>query len=131
MADWERPLTKSEMDAIRGVLADPARHRRNEQRVRDGFWQRFRRIAGHIPFAVDVLAAFYCATDPNTSFRVRAILFAALVGFLWPSSFIPRLAFAVGILDEAAMLMIFVRTLGGAIKPEHYAHAREVLRRGL
>lgn len=118
--EWNRPLTKQEMDAIRHATG-------NEKKVREGFWQKFRRIARHVPFAEDILAAYYCATDPRTSFRVRAMLFAALVYFFWPTNIIPRVAIAVGLFDEAAVLLMTVRTVGGAIKPEHRERARATL----
>lgn len=118
--DWNKPLTKAEMEAIRNAAG-------NEKRVRDGFWEKFRRIARHVPFAEDILAAYYCATDTGTSFRVRAMLFAALVYFLWPTNIIPRVAIAIGLFDEAAVLLVTIRTLGGAIKPEHREKARATL----
>ena len=133
MTGWNNPLSKAEMDAMRdaeGVRRTLRAFRpggRNERNVRERFWPRFRAIARHVPFAQDVLAAFFCATDPRTPLRVRAILFAALVYFLWPGSAIPRFAIAIGLLDEAAVLLMTVRTLGGAIKPEHYEKARAVL----
>jgi len=134
MSDWNRPLTKAEMDAIRvasGGIRGEHQDARNEQKVRENFWSKFRRVAQHIPFAEDVLGAFFCATDPATPLRVRAVLFAALVYFLWPSSFIPRLAIAAGLFDEAAVLLVTVRTLGGAIRPQHRERARAVLRGNL
>jgi uncharacterized membrane protein YkvA (DUF1232 family) len=125
--DWNRPLTRAEMDAIRLAAGVEPRAARNERKVRANFWARFTKIARHIPFAEDVLAAFYCATDPKTPVSVRAVLFAALVYFLWPSSFIPRLAISLGLIDEAAVLLVTIRTLGGAIKPEHRADAHATL----
>src|SRR5579871_4194483 len=98
--DWNRPLTKAEMEAMRRAAGIDPRASRYEHKVRQGFWPRFRRIAGRVPFAEDVLAAFLCATDSRTPFRVRATLFAALVYFLWPSNIVPRLAIAVGLFDE-------------------------------
>ncbi len=127
MAGFWGPLTKEEMDAMRRAEGVDPRAARSEHRVREGFWRRFMRVARHIPFAEDVLAAFYCATDPTTPFQVRAVLFAALAYFLWPSSFIPRLAIAAGLLDEAAVLVVTLRTLGGAIKPHHREKARATL----
>jgi uncharacterized membrane protein YkvA (DUF1232 family) len=125
--DWNRPLTKAEMDAIRRAAGVEPSASRNERKVRANFWARFAKVARHIPFAEDVLAAFYCATDTKTPLQVRAVLFAALVYFLWPSSLIPRLALTIGLLDETAVLLATIRTLGGAIRPEHRAHAHATL----
>jgi uncharacterized membrane protein YkvA (DUF1232 family) len=123
--DWNRPLTKAEMAAIRAAAAEPGESA--ERRIRSQFWVRFRRIARHVPYAEDVLAAFYCATDPLTPLRVKAVLFAGLAYLLWPTNLVPRVAIALGVIDEAAVLLVTVRSFGQAIKPEHRARAREVL----
>ena len=39
---------------------------RDEARVRSGFWRKARRVASGLPFAEDLLAAYYCAFDWNT-----------------------------------------------------------------
>lgn len=36
------------------------------------------RVAGRIPFADDLAAAYYCAVDSETPTKVKLILFAAL-----------------------------------------------------
>src|SRR5882724_2163012 len=113
-----RPLTKAEMAAIRAATAEPG-ETRHERRVRAEFWTRFWALAKHLPFAEDVLAAFYCATDPQTPLRVKAMLFAALVYVLWPANVVPRVAIALGLFDEAAVLLVTLRSFGHAIKPEH------------
>ena len=39
---------------------------RDEARVRRGFWDKARRVARKLPFAEDLLAAYYCAFDRQT-----------------------------------------------------------------
>ena len=40
--------------------------------------------ARNIPFAEDAVAAYFCAFDTNTPFRVRAMLMGALAYFVMP-----------------------------------------------
>ena len=35
----------------------------DEARVKRAFWQKAKRLAGKLPFAEDLLAAYYCAFD--------------------------------------------------------------------
>jgi uncharacterized membrane protein YkvA (DUF1232 family) len=126
--DWNRPLTKAEMAAIRAAAAEPGEGA-DERRIRSQFWPRFTRIARHVPYTEDVLAAFYCATDPLTPLRIKAVLFAGLAYLLWPATLVPRVAIALGAIDEAAVLLVAVRSLGQAIKPEHRAQARQALKK--
>ena len=57
---------------------------KDEARVAKKFWPKLRRVLDRIPFAGDLLAAYYCALDPNTPLRAKAILMAALVYFIMP-----------------------------------------------
>src|SRR6187402_3191556 len=41
--------------------ADADRLARDEDTVRRGFWRKARRFAARVPFAEDLLAAYYCA----------------------------------------------------------------------
>jgi uncharacterized membrane protein YkvA (DUF1232 family) len=52
--------------------------RDREQRVRRDFWGKLKRVAGHVPFVEDLVAAYYCAMDPATPMRVRGMLLAEL-----------------------------------------------------
>ena len=61
---FAKPFTKAEMDAMRGLAGDEATIRRD-------FWSKLKRLGGRIPFAEDLVAAYYCATDPKTPNRVR------------------------------------------------------------
>jgi hypothetical protein len=48
-----------------------------ERKVRRDFWPMLKHLAGQLPFAEDLIAAYYCALDPETPMRVRGILLAA------------------------------------------------------
>ncbi len=62
---------------------------RNEERVRRDFWRKAARVAAKLPFAEDLLAAYYCAFDQTTPFQVRAALVGALAYFVLPFDFVP------------------------------------------
>src|SRR3569833_1075760 len=68
----------------------------DEQIVRDGFWTKARQTLGRIPFSVDAVAAFYCATDAATPLAVRASLFGALAYFVLPFDVIPDFLLGLG-----------------------------------
>jgi hypothetical protein len=55
-----------------------ARGGRDEERVRRDFWRKAARVAAGLPFAEDLLAAYYCAFDHATPLQVKAVLVGAL-----------------------------------------------------
>lgn len=95
--------------------------------VEDQFWPKFRRAVGRLPFAEDLLTAYYAATDPVTPARVRMALFAALAYFVVPTDLIPDVIVGLGYTDDAAVLAAAVRTLAGHIRPRHREQARQTL----
>ncbi len=105
----------------------PANYDRNRKRVEEGFWPKFRRVAARLPFAEDLLTAYYAAVDSATPFRVRAGLLAALAYFVVPVDMIPDLIAGLGYTDDAAVLMAALRTLGNHIRPEHRERAAATL----
>ena len=46
--------------------------------LRRRVWRKARKVAAHIPFAEDLLAAYYCAFDRDTPLQVKATLVGAL-----------------------------------------------------
>ncbi len=100
---------------------------RNEKIVAEGFWPKLRRLMGKLPFAEDLVAAYFCAMDPKTPWQVRAILLAALAYFVVPLDFIPDFLAGLGFVDDAGVLMTAVKMVADNITEEHRAKAREVL----
>ena len=47
---------------------------RREKTVRKKFWPTFKRAVRQIPFSRDVVAAFYCALDPQTRWGMQGLL---------------------------------------------------------
>jgi hypothetical protein len=57
---------------------DKRRFAQNEETVRRGFWTKFKRVAAKLPFAEDLLTAYYCAFDRDTPLQVKAALIGGL-----------------------------------------------------
>ena len=100
---------------------------RNEEVVRREFWTKVKRVAARLPFAEDLLAAYYCAFDRATPLQVKAALMFALAYFVLPFDFIPDILPLVGFTDDAAILLTAIRMVGAHMRPEHRLAARAAL----
>lgn len=96
-------------------------------RVRREFWGKAMRVAAGLPFAEDLLAAYYCAFDHNTPLQVKAALVGALAYFILPFDFVPDVLPLVGYGDDAAVLLTAIRMVAGHMRPEHRTAARATL----
>ena len=101
----------------------------DRERVRSDFRRKFRRVASHLPFAEDLLAAFYCAFDRATPKHIQISLLGALAYFILPFDFLPDFLPVLGFTDDAAVLATAIRMIAGQIKPEHRERARATLER--
>ena len=108
---------------------DEARYRRDRAQVESDFWDKLRRSFGKIPFAEDVLAAYYCASDPATPLQVKAILMGALAYFIIPSDMLPDFIALLGFTDDAAVVAAALRTVMPHVKEQHHEQARAALKR--
>ena len=95
--------------------------------LRRSFWRKTRRVAAAIPFAEDLLAAYYCAFDRSTPLQVKATLVAAIAYFVLPIDAIPDVLPVIGFTDDAAVLATAIKLVAGHILPVHRAAAREKL----
>jgi uncharacterized membrane protein YkvA (DUF1232 family) len=93
------------------------------------FWRKLRRQARRIPFAGQLLAAYYCALDPATPLRAKAVLFGALAYFVLPADVIPDWIVGLGFTDDAAVLAAAVRSILPHIGERHRARARQAIER--
>src|SRR5262245_9535475 len=92
---------------------------RDEARVRREFWDKAKRVAARLPFAEELLAAYYCALDRGTPVQVRAMLFAALAYFVLPFDVFPDLLPLIGFTDDMAVLLTALRLIASNLRPEH------------
>lgn len=121
-----KPFTREEMAALRHALREG-----DEGSVSTGFWSAFKRIARNVPFAEDLVAAFYCARDPLTPRRVRLILFGALGYFILPTDAVSDFLPLVGFTDDAAVLAAAIAAVSTSIADRHRQKARAVLNNGV
>jgi uncharacterized membrane protein YkvA (DUF1232 family) len=119
-----KPFTKTEMEAMRAATRDEARLPRD-------FWAKLKRVGRRLPFMEDLLAAYFCATDPATPKRVKLILVGALMYFVLPADAVPDILPFLGFADDAAMLAAAIAQVAGAINDSHRAKAREALAENL
>src|SRR5882757_2777357 len=84
---------------------------KDRESVRRRFWTKLKRVVARLPFAEDLLTAYYCAFDKQTPRHVQA----AVLGFT----------------DDAAVLATAIRMVATHITPEHRAAARAALKRGI
>jgi uncharacterized membrane protein YkvA (DUF1232 family) len=105
--------------------------RRDEARVRRGFWPKAKRVAARLPFAEDLLAAYYAAFDRGTPMQVKAALVGALAYFVLPADAMPDILPLLGYTDDALVLVTALRMVSGHIRDEHREAARQALARDL
>jgi uncharacterized membrane protein YkvA (DUF1232 family) len=109
------------------AIVDTEKLRRDEARVRTGFWRKLARHADKVPFLDEALAGYYCAIDRRTPLPAKAVLMAALAYFVLPGDLIPDLIPALGFTDDAAVIYAALRAVGSQITVEHRQRARVVL----
>ena len=110
-----------------GGFEDRGTH--NEERLRRDFWRKAARVAARLPFAEDLLAAYYCAFDQATPAHVKAALVGALAYFVLPFDAMPDVLPFVGFTDDAAVLLTALRMVAGHMRAEHRDAARAALAR--
>ena len=101
----------------------------DRESVRRRFWKKLRRVVAQLPFAEDLLSAYYCAFDKQTPRHVQAALLGAIAYFILPFDFIPDMLPVLGFTDDAAVLATTIRLVATHITPEHRDAARAALKR--
>ena len=130
---WMGPMTswneaeELKRDALGKNIAKSDRLNERERKVRRDFWAKLKTVGRHIPFVEDLIAAYYCALDPETPTRVRAMLLAALAYFILPFDFIPDMLPVIGFADDAALLAATIALVSSNITPAHRAAAARAL----
>jgi uncharacterized membrane protein YkvA (DUF1232 family) len=88
------------------------------------FLRKLGAVAAGIPFAEDVLAAYYCAFDRDTPLPVKTTLLGAIAYFVLPTDAIPDMLPALGFTDDAAVLATAIKLVSDHLRPEHREAAR-------
>jgi uncharacterized membrane protein YkvA (DUF1232 family) len=126
MTSWNE-AEELRREAVGKSLERSERLNELEQKVRRGFWSKLKALGRHLPFVEDLIAAYYCALDPTTPTRVRAMLLAALAYFILPFDFIPDMLPVIGYADDAALLAATIALVSSHITPVHRAAAARAL----
>ena len=113
-------FSREEMEAIRKSLRD-------EAKFGSDFMARLKRVAKRIPFAEDLLAAWFCARDPATPRRVRYTLLGALGYFVLPIDALPDIMPLLGFTDDAAVIAAAIAAVAGSITIEHRERAKKAM----
>ncbi len=105
----------------------PSAYTRDVRYVEKGFWGKTRRMAGRVPFVLDLTAAWYCAVDRRTPVYVKAVLMGALAYFVVPVDIVPDIILGAGLVDDATVLATAISGIASHIKPDHIEKARRSL----
>ncbi|MGE0061581.1 MAG: YkvA family protein [Xanthobacteraceae bacterium] len=109
-------------------FSQPSERAAADAGLRARFWRKLKRIGATlpllIPFAEDLLAAYYCAFDRSTPRHVQFALAGALAYFVLPLDSIPDLVPMLGFSDDAAVLAAAIKLVSNHITDEHRAAAR-------
>jgi uncharacterized membrane protein YkvA (DUF1232 family) len=103
---------------------------KDRESVRKQFWRKLKRLAVKLPFAEDLLAAYYCAFDRQTPRHVQAALLGAIAYFVLPFDFVPDMLPVLGFTDDAAVLATALRMVASHINADHREAARRTIARG-
>jgi len=114
-----------------GAFASEGIEPEDEQALRRSFWAKAKRVAAGLPFAEDLLTAYYCAFDRATPLQAKATLLGAIAYFVLPFDAVPDMLPLVGFTDDAAVITLAIRAVMGNIQPDHREAARRALEREL
>ena len=107
--------------------AEAAFEGRTDDALRRQFWRKLQRVVASIPFAEELLTAYYCAFDRKTPTSVKATLVGALAYFVLPIDVVPDFLPVLGFTDDAAFLTAAIKLVTDHIRPEHREAARKSL----
>ena len=116
--------------ALDGEILGPSSEKERARRVKRGFWVSLKRVARQVPFSEDLVAAYYCALDPQTPPRVRAILLAALASIILPLGPATRVLAWIGLGERTSVVAVAITTVYAHITPAHRAAAKRTLADG-
>jgi len=109
--------------------ANPERYARNAEAVEQGFWPRVREKLGVEERLEDGVTLYYCAVDPRTPVKVKALLMAALAAFVTPARGPVRVLGSLAGLNASALFAKALETARSHVRDEHRERAREALAR--
>ncbi|MEO0982048.1 MAG: YkvA family protein [Pseudomonadota bacterium] len=100
---------------------------RQPRRAKERVLPKLLKVAGRIPFADDLAAAYYCALDPATPKKAKGVLMAAIGYFVLPADAVPDIIAGLGFTDDATVLATAMGVVGMHIREKHRRAARRLL----
>jgi uncharacterized membrane protein YkvA (DUF1232 family) len=122
---WFRAQAASWQD----IAALTRRMAGDEWELQRDFWRKLKGAVAGLPFAEDLLAAYYCAFDRQTPLHVKAVLLGAIAYFILPMDFIPDYIPVIGYTDDAAVLAGAIKLVTSHITADHREAAQSMLAR--
>ncbi|MCB1377959.1 MAG: DUF1232 domain-containing protein [Alphaproteobacteria bacterium] len=101
----------------------------SEATVKRDVFPKLKRVLANVPFAEDVLAAYYCAFDPATPVKAKGILIGALAYFIMPVDMVPDFILGLGFTDDMAVLLAAFNVVRTHVTQNHRDRARTALDR--
>ena len=102
---------------------------RDEAAVKEKFLPKLTRVLSRVPFAEDLLAAYYCAFDRATPVKAKGILIGALAYFVLPIDIVPDMLLGLGFTDDLAVLLAAFKVVTTHVTEAHRQRARDTLAR--
>ena len=102
---------------------------RDEAQVKAKFLPKLARVLARVPFAEELLAAYYCAFDRATPVKAKGILIGALAYFVLPIDLVPDMVLGLGFTDDLAVLIAAINVVSTHVTAAHRQRAREALDR--
>jgi uncharacterized membrane protein YkvA (DUF1232 family) len=120
MWSWEHAVSWLDVGALtRRIAAD-------QKGLRQKLWRTVVSEAANLPFAEQLLTAYYCAFDRRTPLYVKAVLVGAILYFIAPERMVPKV---ILLADDTALLAAAFKAVSSNIKPEHRQAAQRTLKR--
>lgn len=85
----------------------------------DDFLNKAKKLVSRVPFTQDAVAMYFCMIDSKTPIHVKATIAGALAYFLSPADAIPDIVVGLGFTDDAAVILMTLKTIGSAVTEEH------------
>lgn len=101
----------------------------DEKLVKERFFPKLARVMAQVPFAEELVAAYYCAFDGRTPLKAKGILLAALAYFVLPLDTIPDFVLGLGFTDDLAVLLAAFNVVRTHVTDAHRERARDTLDR--
>ena len=120
-------MRKAEIDEIL-MPGDIEENTNREKTVRENIWNKLRQTANRLPFMEDVVAAYYCALDPQTPTKVRGTILAALAYFIMPVDSIPDFIIGFGLTDDITVLTLVYTMISSHLTDAHRSAAQNALK---